>query len=84
MNLGRTISSPHPRHGIDLRGEPLLFTIDEAADRMRLHPETVRRLCRDRKLRCAKMGRLLRISPSAIGELIADAEIPAKVQIRWP
>lgn len=55
------------------------FRPDEVAEGLGLDVETVRRWCRSRILRHIKVGRIIRIPPSAIQEFIANAEIAAKV-----
>jgi excisionase family DNA binding protein len=83
VRLGTTKQVKTATAATDCRA-PLLLTVAETAELTRLNEETVRRLCRGRKLRCMKMGRLTRITPAAIDEWIRDAETPAKVQNRRP
>lgn len=42
------------------------MTVKEAAERLRVHPETIRRLVRSDELRAIKIGRIIRISVAAI------------------
>ena len=40
------------------------LTVQEAAARLAVHPETIRRAYRSRRLRTVMVGRCIRISPS--------------------
>lgn len=35
---------------------PKTFTVEEVAEALRIHPYTVRRLCREKKMPCFKIG----------------------------
>ncbi|MBU4477609.1 MAG: helix-turn-helix domain-containing protein [Candidatus Omnitrophica bacterium] len=46
------------------------YTVDEVAEALKIHPYTVRRLCREGKLPCFKIGGQWRFSKSEIQEWI--------------
>ena len=41
-----------------------LLTVEEAAKRLKLAPFTVRKMCREGRLRCVKLGQTYRIAES--------------------
>lgn len=56
-----------------------LLTITEAAEKLSVSPKTVRKLCSQRELEHVRIGRAIRITPSAL-----DAYIEAQtVQTLW-
>ena len=50
------------------------LTIEEAAELLRIHPETIRRLLRLKRLPGKKIGREWRISREALDEYMRDIE----------
>lgn len=50
----------------------------EAAQLLGCDEETIRRWCRRRHLRHSKIGRMIRIEPSALEEFIENAEISSE------
>ena len=44
------------------------YTVDEVAEALKLHPYTVRRLCRERKIPCFKFGGQWRFDVQEITE----------------
>jgi excisionase family DNA binding protein len=50
-----------------------LLTVDEAAARLKLQPDTVRRMIRAGRLRAQKLGRGWRVPVSALAETLAEA-----------
>ena len=50
---------------------PRLFNLEEAADRLSLHPATLRRFLREGKISGLKIGRNWRITPDALSAYIA-------------
>ncbi len=55
----------------------VLLTVEQAAERLQLHPETVRRQLKRGELRAIKRGRVWRVPESALGE-----ETPATSKAR--
>jgi excisionase family DNA binding protein len=41
-----------------------LLTVDEVAERWRVHPRTIRRMIKDKKIKVIHIGRAVRIHPS--------------------
>ena len=39
----------------------MMLTAEEVAERVRVHPETIRRMCRAGQIRCWKIGRQWRV-----------------------
>jgi excisionase family DNA binding protein len=52
-------------------GEDRSFSVREVADRLGVHPETVRRLIHAGRLEAVRRGRVLRISAASFEELLA-------------
>ncbi len=50
----------------------MLLTVEQAAERLQLHPETVRRQLKRGELRAIKRGRVWRVPESALGEATPD------------
>lgn len=48
------------------------YTVDEVAAKLRVHKETVKRLCQSGELRGKKVGRIWRISQQALDEYMGD------------
>lgn len=82
-----TILSPHcvfivyylfmPQKTQHLRSVTL-YTIPEAAERMRRSPHTVRYWVRQHQIACIRLGRGIMIPESAIEELLARGYTPAR------
>ena len=51
----------------------MLLTVEQAAERLQLHPETVRRQLQRGELRAIKRGRVWRVPESALGEAAPEA-----------
>lgn len=49
---------------------PETYTVDEVAEALRLHPYTIRRLCREGKIPCFKFGGQWRFDKKSIGEFM--------------
>ncbi len=47
-----------------------VYTIDEAAEALRVHPDTIRRMIRKGELRYSRVGRQYRIPQSEIDRLL--------------
>jgi excisionase family DNA binding protein len=43
-----------------------LYSVREVADRLGVHPETIRRLIHDGRLEAVRVGRVLRVDPVAV------------------
>lgn len=54
----------------------MLLTVEQAAERLQVHRETVRRHLQSGKLRGIKRGRLWRVPESALLETTLDAATP--------
>lgn len=50
-----------------------LLTVDEVAERLAVHPNTVRRLVERREIRPVRVGRLLRFTPEDLDAYLAKA-----------
>jgi excisionase family DNA binding protein len=62
-----------------------LLTVQEVAQRLRLHPITVRRHIKAGRLRAVRIGRAVRVRQSDVDELIGrEAKLAAKLPYRWP
>lgn len=57
--------------------EPRYFTVQELADLLSLHPETIRREAARGQLRRIRFGRELRFSESAVRDWLASKEAAA-------
>lgn len=57
--------------------EKNLLSPDEAADVLRCHPETVKRLCRQGALPAMKVGRQWRLNKLALDQVLNSGSIPA-------
>ena len=55
-----------------------VFTVAEAARRVQVHEETIRRAYRRRELGHTRIGRMVRIPEEALERWLRNAEIPAK------
>lgn len=54
----------------------MLLTVEQAAERLQLHPETVRRQLKRGELRAIKRGRVWRVPESALTESTAEISTP--------
>jgi excisionase family DNA binding protein len=55
-----------------------LLTIDDVADMLDVHPNSVRKWCKSGKLHSIRVGRRFRIAPSALDSFLRDgADTPA-------
>jgi excisionase family DNA binding protein len=54
---------------------PRLHTVREVADRIGVHPETIRRLIHGGRLRAVRVGRTLRIEETSFEELVAHQRV---------
>lgn len=54
---------------------PLMLTAAEVADRLRVHPHTVRRWCREGRLRCFRAGHTVRIPADALTEALRTGHL---------
>jgi len=57
---------------IELQERTEYYTVDEVAAKLRVHRETVKRLCQSGQLRAKKIGRIWRISQRAIDEYMGE------------
>ncbi len=55
-----------------------LLSIDEAAEKLKTHPETVRRFIRDGQLAGVKMGRNWRVRESDLSAFVLARLVPVK------
>jgi excisionase family DNA binding protein len=53
---------------------PRLFTVDELAAYLQLHPVTVRRLIASGDLRVVRFGRSIRITEDEVGRFVSSRE----------
>jgi excisionase family DNA binding protein len=67
---------------MDGQDESRLLTVDEAADRLGTGVRFARRLIAERRIRYVKVGRHVRISPSALDEYIDSATVPTSPRRR--
>ena len=49
-----------------------LFTIEEVAQKLQVHPVTVRRLIAEKKMEIVRVGRQIRISESAFNRYLRE------------
>src|SRR3990170_6194313 len=62
-----------------------LLTVQEVAERLRMHPITVRRLIKAGRLPALRLGRSVRVRESDVNDLIRkEAKLAAKLPYRWP
>lgn len=54
---------------------PLMLTAAEVAERLRVHPHTVRRWCREGRLRCFRSGHTVRIPADALTEALRTGRL---------
>jgi excisionase family DNA binding protein len=52
-----------------------LTSVREVADRLGVHPETIRRLIHDGRLRAVRVGRALQVEQAAFEELVAHQRV---------
>jgi|WetSurMetagenome_2_1015567.scaffolds.fasta_scaffold78032_1 excisionase family DNA binding protein len=61
----------------------LLLTVEQCADRLKLHPKTVLRFIHEGRLKAVKVGRGYRIAEAEIGKILGEAAAPT-VPVRGP
>lgn len=70
---------------IEQRHDDQLLTVREVAERLRLHPITVRRLIKAGRLPAVRLGRSVRVHESDVNDLLRnDAKLVAKLPYGWP
>ena len=52
-----------------------LYTVREVADRLGVHPETVRRLIHDGRLDAVRVGRVLRVHHASLAVFLAEQRV---------
>ena len=57
---------------------PTLLTIQQVAEQLKMHPETVRKIVRARRIGFYKLQGCIRISPEEIAEFLASCLSPAE------
>ena len=60
--------------------DPIFYTIDEVAQKLRLHPNTIRRLIFRRELGASLFGTRYRITPEQIQEFVKSHTIRTEVK----
>jgi excisionase family DNA binding protein len=56
-----------------------LYTVQEVADRLGVHPETIRRLIHGGRMEAVRVGRVLRVHPDALETFLARQRVkPAR------
>ena len=50
--------------------EPEVYSVREVADRLGVHPETIRRLIHDGRLEAVRVGRVLRVAAADVAAFI--------------
>jgi excisionase family DNA binding protein len=62
-------------------GDPALISVREVADRLGVHPETIRRLIHDGRLDAVRVGRVLRVHRDAVDRFLARQRVkPSRFQ----
>jgi excisionase family DNA binding protein len=61
----------------------LLLTVEQCADRLKLHPKTVLRFIHEGRLKAVKVGRGYRIAAAEVGKILGEAAAPA-IPVRAP
>jgi excisionase family DNA binding protein len=62
-------------------GDPALISVREVADRLGVHPETIRRLIHDGRLDAVRVGRVLRVHRDAVDRFLALQRVkPSRFQ----
>jgi len=61
-------------HILDSKGRPSILTLDDVAEYLRVHPSTIYRLLKKKRLPAFKLGRDWRFSRESIDRWRADAE----------
>ncbi len=54
---------------------PEYYTVDEVAAMMKVHPETIARMCRNGEIPYLKFGKFVRISPADFADYIKKNQI---------
>jgi excisionase family DNA binding protein len=56
-------------------GDTGLYSVREVADRLGVHPETIRRLIHDGRLDAVRVGRVLRVDAAALEGFLARQRV---------
>lgn len=70
----RTTNLCHVEHMLDV-DTASLYSVRQVADRLGVHPETVRRLIHDGRLEAVRVGRVLRVDGRAFAGFVARQRI---------
>jgi excisionase family DNA binding protein len=60
---------------VDPSIQPGLFSVREVADRLGVHPETIRRLIHDGRLEAIRVGRVLRVEARSLEGFLARQRV---------
>jgi excisionase family DNA binding protein len=52
-----------------------LYSVREVANRLGVHPETIRRLIHDGRLEAVRVGRVLRVDAAAVQRFVANQRV---------
>ena len=64
------------------RIEPELFSVREVADRLGVHPETIRRLIHEGRMDAVRVGRVLRVARADVEAFIGRQRVkPARLPL---
>ncbi len=55
-----------------------LYSVEETAEKLKIHPETMRKYIRERRLAAVKIGREWRVRESDLRDFVNARVIPAK------
>ncbi|WP_232452179.1 helix-turn-helix domain-containing protein [Burkholderia ubonensis] len=61
--------------------QDVFYTVDEAAQKLRLHPKTILRFIRDGKLNASRVGKAYRIRHADLAAVTGDAVEPEPVRV---
>jgi excisionase family DNA binding protein len=82
--VARTCQSAGVLTGVDTSSATGLYSVREVADRLGVHPETIRRLIHDGRLQAVRVGRVLRVDAAEVDGFIARQRVkperPASVR----